>query len=182
MTPKGVSHEPEKPSPLPAKAATADLKTLVDQLVKLGLDFAAEALPAILTRAVKEDLGSPALLEQLLRGELERREERRVRTSLSRRAGIGLADRSNACQLRLRVPAGGAAVQARRIGHLCLAAGETRTADLGSSRSRENTFSCVIGSQGDRERLLGGVLPLGGTAARDAQKQIGGASHIIVQA
>jgi hypothetical protein len=46
--------------------------------VKLGLDFAAEALPAILTRAVKEDLGSPALLEQLLRGELERREERRI--------------------------------------------------------------------------------------------------------
>ena len=45
MTPKGGSHEPEKPSPLPAKAATADLRTLVDQLVKLGLDFAAEALP-----------------------------------------------------------------------------------------------------------------------------------------
>ena len=82
MTPKGGSHEPEQPSALPAKAATADLRTLVDQLVKLGLDFAAEALPAILTRAVKEDLGSPALLEQLLRGELERREERRVRTSL----------------------------------------------------------------------------------------------------
>ena len=52
----------------------------MDQLVKLGLEFAAEALPAILTRAVKEDLGSPALLEQLLRGELERREERRIRT------------------------------------------------------------------------------------------------------
>ena len=51
-----------------AKAATVDLRTLVDQLVKLGLDFAAEALPAVLTRAVKEDLGSPALLEQLLRG------------------------------------------------------------------------------------------------------------------
>jgi DNA replication protein DnaC len=84
MTTKGGSHEPEKPSDsaLPARATTADLRTLVDQLVKLGLDFAAEALPAILTRVVKEDLGSPALLEQLLRGELERREERRVRTSL----------------------------------------------------------------------------------------------------
>jgi DNA replication protein DnaC len=82
MTTKGGPHEPEKPAALPAKAATADLRTLVDQLVKLGLDFAAEALPAVLTRAVKEDLGSPALLEQLLRGELERREERRVRTSL----------------------------------------------------------------------------------------------------
>ena len=82
MTPEEGSREPEKPSALPAKAAMADLKTLVDQLVKLGLDFAAEALPAILTRAVKEDMGSPALLEQLLRSELERREERRVRTSL----------------------------------------------------------------------------------------------------
>ena len=49
MTPKGGSHDPEKPAPLPAKAATADLRTLVDQLVKLGLDFAAEALPALLT-------------------------------------------------------------------------------------------------------------------------------------
>jgi DNA replication protein DnaC len=82
MTLKGGSHEPEKSSALPARAATADLRTLVDQLVKLGLDFAAEALPAILTRAVKEDMGSPALLEQLLKNELERREERRIRTSL----------------------------------------------------------------------------------------------------
>jgi DNA replication protein DnaC len=78
----GGSHDPERPSALPSKAASADLGTLVDQLVKLGLDFAAEALPAILTRAVKEDLGTPALLEQLLKDELERREERRVRTSL----------------------------------------------------------------------------------------------------
>ena len=80
-TKRGFARAGEAPA-LPAKAATADLGTLVDQLVKLGLDFAAEALPAILTRAVKEDLGSPALLEQLLRGELERREERRIRTSL----------------------------------------------------------------------------------------------------
>jgi DNA replication protein DnaC len=84
MTTKGGGspHDPERPQALPAKAAAADLGMLVDQLVKLGLEFAAEALPAILTRAVKEDLGTPALLEQLLRGELERREERRIRTSL----------------------------------------------------------------------------------------------------
>ena len=74
----GGSHDPERPQALPAKAASADLGTLVDQLVRLGLDFAAEALPAILTRAVKEDMGSPALLEQLLKNELERREERRI--------------------------------------------------------------------------------------------------------
>ena len=78
----GGGPEPERSSALPARATTADLTTLVDQLVKLGLEFAAEALPAILSRAVKEDMGSPALLEQLLRSELERREERRIRTSL----------------------------------------------------------------------------------------------------
>jgi DNA replication protein DnaC len=84
MTTKGTgdSHDPDRPAPFPAKAASADLGLLVEQLVKLGLEFAAAALPAILTRAVKEDLGTPALREQLLRGELERREERRIRTSL----------------------------------------------------------------------------------------------------
>jgi DNA replication protein DnaC len=84
MTTKGNGgpHEPERPQPLPARAAAADLGLLVDQLLKRGLEFAAEARPAILTRAVKEDLGSPALLEQLLRGARERREERRVGTSL----------------------------------------------------------------------------------------------------
>ena len=73
MTTKGSGgpHEPERPQALPPKATTVDLRTLVDQLVKLGLDFAAEALPAILTRAVKEDLGTPVLLEQLLKDELE---------------------------------------------------------------------------------------------------------------
>jgi hypothetical protein len=42
MTTKGGggAHEPGRPSALPAKAASADLGTLVDQLVKLGLDFA----------------------------------------------------------------------------------------------------------------------------------------------
>src|SRR5262249_56037200 len=75
----GGPHEAERPQAPPARAASADLGMLVDQLVKRGLEFAAEALPTILTRAVKEDLGTPALLEQLLRGELERREERRGR-------------------------------------------------------------------------------------------------------
>jgi len=70
------------PEALPSKASTADLSVLLGQLARLGLDFAADALPTLLTRAVKEDLGPPALLEQLLRGELERREERRIRTSL----------------------------------------------------------------------------------------------------
>jgi DNA replication protein DnaC len=82
MTTTGGSHQLERTSALPAKAATADLGTWVDQRVKRGWEFAAEALPAILTRAVQEDLGSPALGEPLLRGEWDRREPRRVRTSL----------------------------------------------------------------------------------------------------
>lgn len=91
---------------MPAKAASADLGTLVDQLVKLGLEFAAEALPAILTRAVKEDLGAPALLEQLLKDELERREERRVRTSL-RLSGLPTGQTLGTSTSRSSRPCGG---------------------------------------------------------------------------
>ena len=75
-----------KPAPgagaLPPSPPRLDLSSLLDQLSRLGLDFAVEMLPGLLTRAVKEDLGPPALLERLLKGELDRREERRVRTSL----------------------------------------------------------------------------------------------------
>ena len=67
---------------LPVKPPSADLTTLLAQLSKLGLDFAADALPGLLTHAVKEDLGPPALISRLLQDELDRREERRVRTSL----------------------------------------------------------------------------------------------------
>jgi DNA replication protein DnaC len=81
-----MNHRPSKATPaaeaLPAKAPEADMTGLIDQLARLGLDFAAESLPGLLTRAVKDDLGPPALLGHLLQGELERREERRVRTSL----------------------------------------------------------------------------------------------------
>ena len=67
---------------LPVKPPSADLTTLLAELSKLGLDFAADALPGLLTHAVKEDLGPPALISRLLQDELDRREERRVRTSL----------------------------------------------------------------------------------------------------
>ena len=48
MTTKGGAPEPERPAALPPKAAPFDLGMLVDQLVKLGLEFAAEALPTVL--------------------------------------------------------------------------------------------------------------------------------------
>ena len=36
MTPKGTAHDLDRPPALPAKATTADLGTLVDQLMKLS--------------------------------------------------------------------------------------------------------------------------------------------------
>jgi DNA replication protein DnaC len=79
---RGATRTHATDNALPSKAPTADLTTLLAHLSKLGLDFAVEALPGLLTRVVEEDLGPPALLEQLFQGELDRREERRVRTSL----------------------------------------------------------------------------------------------------
>ena len=72
------------PEALPSKASTADLSVLLGQLARLGLDFAADALPTLLTRAVKEDLGPPAWREPWLRGARERREERRSRPARPR--------------------------------------------------------------------------------------------------
>ena len=142
MTTKGGSHEPERSSALPAKAATFDLGTLVDQLVKLGLDFAAESLPAILTRAVKEDMGSPALLEQLFK---HRAGTARGASDSHLAATLGPADGPDAGELRFRVPAGGAAVQARCAGDLCLAPGEARAADPGPARGREDPSGYLVG-------------------------------------
>src|SRR3954451_14716685 len=84
-------------------------------------------------------------------------------------AALGPADGPDAGELRLRVPTGRAAVEARCAVDLRLAPGEAGTLDPGPARSRENTFSDLVGSQGGGEWLLGGVLPPGRAAARDAQ-------------
>lgn len=67
---------------LPSKPAKVDLDALRGQLDSLGLSFASEHLPGVLTDAVKQDLGPTGLLDSLLAVEIEQREERRVRTSL----------------------------------------------------------------------------------------------------
>lgn len=69
-------------SVLPVKAAKVDADALRSRLEGLGLTFAAEQLPMLLTQAVKEDLGPTGLLEHILALESERREERRVRMGL----------------------------------------------------------------------------------------------------
>ena len=63
---------------LPKPAPTQDLEALSQRLTALRLVFAAEALGDLLSQAVQEDWSGAALLDALLRLELERQEERRV--------------------------------------------------------------------------------------------------------
>src|SRR4051812_26737124 len=70
-------------------------------------------------------------------------------------AALGPADGPDAGELRLRVPTGRAAVEARCAFDLRLAPGETGTPDPGASRGREDTFSDIVRRQSRRERLLG---------------------------
>jgi DNA replication protein DnaC len=67
---------------LPAPAPVNDADGLRRRLTALGLDFAAEALMDQLTEATKQSWGPPEFLDALLRTELERREERRIRVAL----------------------------------------------------------------------------------------------------
>ena len=59
-----------------------DIDTVRDAFSRLGLIFAAEALAEALNDAVKEELPPHTVVNRLLTVELERREERRIRTAL----------------------------------------------------------------------------------------------------
>ncbi len=59
-----------------------DIDATRERLDGLGLAYAGESLDQVLTEAVSEDLPAHAFLDKLLRVEQERREERRIRTSL----------------------------------------------------------------------------------------------------
>ena len=63
-----------------------DIDTVRDAFSRLGLTFAAEALAEALNDAVKEELPPHTVVNRLLTVELERREERRIRTALSTRS------------------------------------------------------------------------------------------------
>ncbi len=67
---------------LPVPAPTQDVDGLRRRLDALDWTFAAEALADLMTQAVKESWGAPAFLDALIRNELERREERRIRLAL----------------------------------------------------------------------------------------------------
>jgi DNA replication protein DnaC len=67
---------------LPVRQATPELSALAQALSALKLDRAADALPALLSAAVSDDLGGPAFLQRVLAMELTAREESRIKTSL----------------------------------------------------------------------------------------------------
>ena len=67
---------------LPAPSPVSDLDGLKKRLSALGLEFASEALGEHLTQAAKETMGPGAFLDVLMRTELQRREERRIRLAL----------------------------------------------------------------------------------------------------
>lgn len=63
-------------------APRVDLDCTRDRLVKLGLLHAAQHLETRITEAVKDSTSPHRFLDTVLQGELEQREERRIRTSL----------------------------------------------------------------------------------------------------
>jgi DNA replication protein DnaC len=65
-----------------AAAPKADADKTRDALAKLGLEHAAERLNDLLSVAVKENFAPHRLLDELLGVEFDRREERRIKTSL----------------------------------------------------------------------------------------------------
>lgn len=67
---------------LPVPPPTRDVAGLSGRLAALDLEFAAGALAELLTEAAREAWGPPAFLDALIRTELERREERRIRHAL----------------------------------------------------------------------------------------------------
>lgn len=67
---------------LPKPAATQDVEALRRRLEALRLGFVAEALDDLLSQAVKQKLSPVAFLDELLRWELERQNERRIAQAL----------------------------------------------------------------------------------------------------
>jgi DNA replication protein DnaC len=65
-----------------ATTPSVDLDATRQRLERLALPHAAEQLEALISDAVKHNTAPHRLLDQLLEAELERREERRLQTSL----------------------------------------------------------------------------------------------------
>ena len=64
------------------QAGSVDLDETRARLERVGMTHAAEQLDSLVAAAVKDEIGAHRFLDELLRAELEWREERRVRASL----------------------------------------------------------------------------------------------------
>lgn len=69
-------------TPAAAPQGRVDVDGTRNALSQLGLSYAVEALPQMLSEAVKENLAAHHFLDKLLAVELSLREERRIKTSL----------------------------------------------------------------------------------------------------
>jgi DNA replication protein DnaC len=67
---------------LPRPAATQDVGAIAERLKALRLWFAAEQLGTLVTQSVKESWSSAQFLDELVRLEIERQEERRVKQAI----------------------------------------------------------------------------------------------------
>lgn len=74
---------------IPGRPSSPELSALAKALSALRLERAAEALPGLISAAVKDEISAPAFLERILATELIGREESRIKTSL-RLSGLPL--------------------------------------------------------------------------------------------
>jgi DNA replication protein DnaC len=74
---------PARTSPRPSASAPGTaLDPVIAKLISLGLDYPASCLDELVEQATRDSLAPLAFLELVLRGELERKDERRVTTML----------------------------------------------------------------------------------------------------
>jgi DNA replication protein DnaC len=160
-------------SALPARPMATDLASLAAQLSRLGLEFAAEALPSILTEAVREDLGGPAVLSRLLTREIERREERRLKTSL-RHSGLPMGPTVANFDFAFQP-----SVERSKVETLATCAWVKERQNLlilGPPGVGKTHLGVSLGARA--VWILGGFLPVGGIAAGDAARRGGGPGSV----
>jgi integrase len=73
---------PKRTGILPKPPTTEDVGQLAERLRALRLSFAADQLPELVTQSVRASWSSARFLDELIRLELERQEERRVKQAL----------------------------------------------------------------------------------------------------
>ncbi len=127
-------------------AGRVDIDEVRQSLAQLGLHFAVEALPEMVTEAVKSSQPPHQLLGRLLRSELEQREERRVKTGLrlsglppgKTLGGFDFSFQPSVERSRIETLATWKVGAAYRFGDLRLRAAARDHSDSGAARRRQD--------------------------------------------